>query len=71
MVLVAKIDNLWKCQGRKIAKRLGHEVAIGVKYMNVSSNHNQNQRLFVAIQIDSIQDPMRESTIEHRKKKGI
>jgi hypothetical protein len=68
-VLVAKNDNLWKHQGRKTAKTLGHGVPIGEKYMNRNSIHNKNERLFVAIPIDSIQAQVSEATVKDRKKK--
>lgn len=70
-MLAAKNDNLWKHQGRKIANILGHGVAIREKYTNHNSIHNQNDRLFVAIPINSIQTQMSEVTMEDRKKKYI
>jgi len=57
VVLVAKSDNLWKHQGRKTAKSLGHGVVVGEKYMDHNSTHNQNERLFAAIPTDTIQAP--------------
>ena len=71
VVLAAKSDNLWKHQGRKIAKSLGHGVAVGEKYMDYNSTHNQNERLFAAIPTDTIQAQVAESTVRDRKKKWI
>ena len=58
-------------QGRKIAKSLGHGVAFGEKYMDHNSTHNQNERLFADIPIDSIQAQVGESTVRARKKKWV
>ena len=51
-----------------MAKRLGHGVAIGERYMNHNSNHFQNERLFVAILIDTIRAPVGESIVRDRRK---
>lgn len=68
-MLVANSDNLWKHQGRQIAKSMGHGVAIGENYTDHNSSHNQNEEFLNTIPIDSIQAQVDESMVGDRKKK--
>jgi hypothetical protein len=69
--LCAKNDNLWKHQGRKTAKGLGHGIDVGKKYMDFNSIHLKNEKLFAAISTDSIAAEVAKNTVRDRKKKWI